>query len=62
LKKNVSSSVADSTRIIYGGSVTKENASDLAKQGLVSSFPFALFSSPVLLQLTLMVFLWAVPL
>jgi len=38
LKEKVSAEVADSTRIIYGGSVTAENANELAKKGDIDGF------------------------
>jgi len=38
LKDKVSSQVADSTRIIYGGSVTAENANELGKKGDIDGF------------------------
>ncbi|KAF2809105.1 Triosephosphate isomerase [Mytilinidion resinicola] len=38
LKKEVSPEAADSTRILYGGSVTEKNSSDLAKQPDIDGF------------------------
>jgi triosephosphate isomerase (TIM) len=38
LKESVSSEVADSTRIIYGGSVSEKNCRDLATQPDVDGF------------------------
>ncbi len=38
LSKNVSKSVADTTRIIYGGSVTAKNCKELAKEVDIDGF------------------------
>jgi triosephosphate isomerase len=38
LRDSVSEDVAKSTRVIYGGSVTETNCSDLIKQGDVDGF------------------------
>ena len=38
LAENVSAEVAESTRIIYGGSVKPKNANDLAKQADIDGF------------------------
>lgn len=38
LRENVNAEVADSTRIIYGGSVTPGNCQDLAKKGDIDGF------------------------